>query len=72
MSRSDLQTSIQKQEGLMTRAENKFDAHVRVLQRDYDIASRDHEKLSAQMKRQLKFYKELALAQASAGMHEEL
>jgi hypothetical protein len=46
MSRSELQTSIQKQEGMITRAENKFDAHVRVMQAVNDVASRDHENLA--------------------------
>lgn len=73
MSSSDLRTSIQQQEGLVKMAENKFDAHIRVLQNEYDEIARVFEISSAEMRRQIKFYKELFLAHGvSDVVHEEL
>jgi thiol-disulfide isomerase/thioredoxin len=73
MTESELAAAVQKQEGLMTLAENKFGAHARVLQFDYNRHSKEYEIATAKLKRQLNFYKELAHVQEELSVvHEEL
>jgi thiol-disulfide isomerase/thioredoxin len=73
MTNQELAAAVQKQEGLMKMAENRFDANARVLQYNYDRHSKEYEIAAAKLKRQLTFYKELAHVQEELSVvHEEL
>jgi thiol-disulfide isomerase/thioredoxin len=63
MSNSELESSIQEKEMLIKEADNKFKAHAKSLQTSYDEASRQYELTQAKLRRQLRLYKDLALAQ---------
>jgi protein disulfide-isomerase-like protein len=71
MTKSDLDAAIQSDEGRIQQSETTFRNYVKEMQSRYDEASRQYEKDAARLKREVKFFKQLARAQASS-LQEEL